>query len=180
MHNYFNKLQQHKSADGIPAYIYPPSIYGEKVSSNTIIVTEKGWIEAHRILMKEMERMPVFGPVRKQARHTKQLMEKHGLYDVNLMQIINKHIDTPTNEAGPFIIYNEDGRTAEGTYKQIQTQTGLSYNRVRDVVTGLRRMSNNWYGDKKQAKIGRLKPGGRRKDFFDNEIEENVFEDLSV
>lgn len=60
-------------------------------------------------------------------------------------------------------LYHNDGRTAHGTYADLEIQTGLEYNRIRDLVKGRRRISSLWSASEKEAKRGNLKRGRKRK-----------------
>jgi hypothetical protein len=71
-------------------------------------------------------------------------------------------------------LYHTSGARAEGTRRELMAATGLSVQRVKDLIAGRRRFSKGWAKTEVEAKRGRL-PAGRKPraipsaaDFFDN------------
>tara|TARA_R110002051_G_scaffold34468_1_gene76789 strand:+ start:314 stop:862 length:549 start_codon:yes stop_codon:yes gene_type:complete len=182
MHDYidyiFNNAQKEKSDEApIKINVVPVCIGGQDVAENSFYTSEENWIQANIIAMKFLE---TFISKKAGKRHAKYVIKKLSkLSDTEdkayLASKCQSFLDKHGNTNAPRTLYHESGKTAYGTLQQLEIQTALSYDRVRDLTTGRRRYTGGWCASEKEARKGRLTPGRKPKkksvmEFFENPI----------
>lgn len=85
--------------------------------------------------------------------------------------------DRPVSDVGT--LWHCDGRRVTGTRVQLAHETGLAYNRVRDLLAGRRSSALGWAASPERAKEGPgkrgPKPRPRASDLFAEEFDGNFF-----
>ncbi len=149
-----------------PVLFMPESLGGDDSEEKRVYLTRDAWLEAQSILLSCLARLDVKKPLKRQAAHIMKRVQKGEGKDLRreCKKILGQRV-------GPFTIYHHDGRsvTAED-WEELETLTGLSYNKARDIATGLRKFYGGWSASKARAEKGWTKRGPKPKDIFNSEI----------
>lgn len=157
-----------------PAFLVPLAISGTKTADNTAYLNESDWVWSNILLMQFFSTLTNRVTEQKHARYVLRFLSKHKLKDEHLNHLksqCEKALIHDANIAREKTLYMSTGQTVTGTYAELEKETGLSYNQIRDLVKGRRRRFGKYYTSEKEAMIGPLKPGPKKKevDFFESE-----------
>lgn len=169
MHEYmdfvFSKGQKQKT-DATPHEVFaiPLAMDGSNTKENRFYMNSTDWIWAAFLAMKFFSTLTIS---RHGWKHAKWVVRNIPADDTEhrkaVMDLCENFFSVHPNSRTPVTLYHVSGKTATGNLKQLQEQTGLEYNRVRDAVNR-RRYVNGWCKDIEDAIEGRRKPGPKKKE----------------
>lgn len=161
-----NGLRKPKDDAVFEAFLVPLAIGGNRNADNRVFLTAKEWADASMILMRFFSTCTARKPEISHGRLVIKMLPKLNLPECDAGPLRNVCLRALEHSAGvlrPVRLYKKDGKEAFGTYRELEVQTGLEYNQVRDLVKGRRRYAAGWSASKEEAEKGPLKVGRKRK-----------------
>ena len=149
-----------------PVLFMPESLGGDDSEEKRVYLTREDWLEAQSILLKCLARLDVKKPVKRQATYIMKRVRKGEGLELRreCKRILGQRV-------GPFTLYHHNGKSVTGEdWEELQVKTGLTYNKARDIATGLREFYGGWSASKTRAEKGWTKRGPKPKDIFNSEI----------
>lgn len=132
-------------------------------------VSDKTWVDAKTILFDEFERTESAGFVRAYARdivrtlrRSPALMQCAGVLRERAEQTAGLTVHG-NSDPRPRTLHHRSGMTVTGTRRELMQLTGLTYERVRDLVSNRRRYALGWSASAEEARRGPGKAGRPRK-----------------
>lgn len=132
-------------------------------------VSAQTWVEAKTLLLDHMEAQKPSGLARvlardiiKTLRKNTAIMKVAGDLQVRSEQLSGMSVHGNTDPR-PHTLHHQSGAKATGSRKELAAATGLNYDRIRDLITGRRRIALGWSASAQEAKKGPLNPGRQRK-----------------
>lgn len=132
-------------------------------------VSSANWVRAKTIVFDELEKERTTGFVRAYAkdvvralRRNPALNECAGDLRQRAEQLAGLSVHG-NSDPRPRTLHHASGTSATGTRKELARLTGLSYDRVRDLLTGRRRYALGWSASAAEARKGPAASGRPRK-----------------
>ncbi|MCG6111535.1 MAG: hypothetical protein MEQ74_05020 [Paracoccus sp.] len=134
-----------------------------------VYVSGETWVKAKTMLLDHMESQKSLGMARALARDVVKSLRKNPalvkcagdlLERAEQLAGISVHGNT---DPRPRTLHHQSGAKVTGSRKELAAATGLNYSRIRDLLTGRRRIALGWSASEKEAKKGPLNPGKSRR-----------------
>lgn len=151
-----------RNAEATPTDDHPFELFGVFVSAHT-------WVEAQTLMLDDFTKTRSVGFVRVYAKDIVRSLRKNPALikcagDLRMRAEQTAGLEIHGNaDPRPRTLFHSSGASATGTRKELVALTGLSYERVRDLLTKRRRYALGWSASALEAKKGPGAPGRPRK-----------------